>query len=543
MHELSKIADLLLVPPFTGRLHCGEECVEVEHHGTASRTALHRAAPLRPGGRRDRSSRLVLVPPFTGRLHCGERAGYPFVGGGPLSYRPSPGGSIAAGAFAPQAPRSDPARTALHRAAPLRQVPGPNRRPASETRTALHRAAPLRLDIPACGQQPRRRLVPPFTGRLHCGRSHRWDVTLEARSRTALHRAAPLRPGSNRVVYIDELASRTALHRAAPLRRLAPARAHARHGPLVPPFTGRLHCGLRNRTFVKRTIRLSYRPSPGGSIAAATSRAAGRQARLVPPFTGRLHCGRRRPVTPGSCSRLVPPFTGRLHCGQSAKMPYCHSSGGSYRPSPGGSIAASTAVPSHSATRPRLVPPFTGRLHCGPVLADCGSAARRSYRPSPGGSIAASRGAGRSGTGCILVPPFTGRLHCGVLVAGFGRSQLWLVPPFTGRLHCGVIDDSGTVVPTRNSYRPSPGGSIAASRRHVGLSGSMSSYRPSPGGSIAAIALHMSVTRGGLVPPFTGRLHCGGDVTGVHHAVHELVPPFTGRLFAAPRCGAGRSRR
>ena len=157
-------------------------------------------------------------------------------------------------------------------------------------------------------------LVPPFTGRLHCGAEF-----------TRKHGRPP---------------SRTALHRAAPLRRRGAREVRCRH-LLVPPFTGRLHCGQSNIIINRFKAHLSYRPSPGGSIAAT----------CTSPDTG---CGwsSYRPSPGGSIAAWCPSPRTRP------------ASSGSYRPSPGGSIAAV-------------------------VLHPLDGGAGLSYRPSPGGSIAA----------------------------------------------------------------------------------------------------------------------------------------------------------
>ena len=85
---------------------------------------------------------------------------------------------------------------------------------------------------------------------------------------------------------------------------------------------------------------------------------------LVPPFTGRLHCGLRRYGRAVEADLLVPPFTGRLHCGADDLLDGLERTDDSYRPSPGGSIAAPVRDGS-GIGRAYLVPPFTGRLHCG----------------------------------------------------------------------------------------------------------------------------------------------------------------------------------
>ena len=281
-------------------------------------------------------------------------------------------------------------------------------------------------------------LVPPFTGRLHCG---------------------------------GEVAAALGTTRAE----------------LVPPFTGRLHCG-RPRRHTRDYTELSYRPSPGGSIAAgpphpghvlgfgsyrpspggsiaARNPAPGRRRSVAsyrPSPGGSIAAARRRrrrrPASP-----LVPPFTGRLHCGeQTLRAP--DRTLRSYRPSPGGSIAAAVPLASAASTLtprtalhraaplrlllvgrpdspPALVPPFTGRLHCG-----AGSSWKKAME-------------------VLLVPPFTGRLHCGLRIEAYFTDRRYLVPPFTGRLHCGWVLFAAVGLDENASYRPSPGGSIAASGR------------------------------------------------------------------------------
>ena len=256
--------------------------------------------------------------------------------------------------------------------------------------------------------------------------------------------------------------------------------------------------------------RRSYRPSPGGSIAACTAivRSGTPDGTLVPPFTGRLHCGGKRWPGAESTPHLVPPFTGRLHCGVDIPLQTFSVDTDSYRPSPGGSIAA-RMFGSTLRHLGRLVPPFTGRLHCGhrrravvrhsgrtrtalhraaplrrrPVY-DAGCPDGPSYRPSPGGSIAASEQPGRGRWSRPLVPPFTGRLHCGSShpPGTRTRGRPRLVPPFTGRLHCGC----------------------------------------GAGGSSSGAEL--------LVPPFTGRLHCGRRHGAEPSCFCALAPPFTERL-------------
>ena len=137
-----------LVPPFTGRLHCGRPSHPVTHT-VATRTALHRAAPLRPG------------LPGIQRALVGAR-----------SYRPSPGGSIAASGDG---------------------TPGLTR----TTRTALHRAAPLRLHRDLGIDLPNNTSYRPSPGGSIAATSPSSTASYAA-TRTALHRAAPLRRCSGR---------------------------------------------------------------------------------------------------------------------------------------------------------------------------------------------------------------------------------------------------------------------------------------------------------------------------------------------------------
>ena len=211
-----------------------------------------------------------------------------------------------------------------------------------------------------------------------------------------------------------------------------------RRDRLLPPFTGGLHCGPSRRGAVQRQIVRLLPPFTGGLHCGSAVQwtVACRKRLLLPPFTGGLHCGEGSATRSDRCGRLLPPFTGGLHCGGSAlrqssaasadaapavqrRAPLRHPDPrhtpahlGCSRRSTAGSIAASRCR-STGAAPIRVLPPFTGGLHCGrPALDVLG--------------------------GDQVLPPFNGGLHCGAPASrDVLRVGAVMLPPFNGGLHCG----------------------------------------------------------------------------------------------------------
>ena len=238
---------------------------------------------------------------------------------------------------------------AVHRRAPLRPDRHPGRAPTAPPAPAVHRRAPLRQHAGRTGRQYRA-----------CSRRSTVGSIAEVQ------------------VYWDTMPDAPAVQRRAPLRRYALGAA-GQAGPLLPPFTGGLHCGNDLRGSSCSAAPCCSRRSPAGSIAAtvtsATRTTSGRCSRRS--TAGSIAAGRHLGDSwVGSCSRrstagsiaarsprsrsprtspILPPFTGGPHCG-----------------------TASTRRPG----RTRTAPAVTGGPHCGGKLDACAGSCRSAPAPA-----------------------------------------------------------------------------------------------------------------------------------------------------------------
>ena len=157
---------------------------------------------------------------------------------------------------------------------------------------AVRRRAPLQLAAP--GPPPRRavRVLPPFTGGLHCS-NDRVEVAAGLIVRApAFHRRAPLQ--------LDH-------------RRLVPA------GHLVlPPFSGGLHCGYQASPVCHSTVNGAPAVQRRAPLRHVVQLDVAQDVQVLPPFNSGLHCGRTASL-PVSLRLwpVFPPFSGGLHSGHS----------------------------------------------------------------------------------------------------------------------------------------------------------------------------------------------------------------------------------
>ena len=266
--------------------------------------------------------------------------------------------------------------------------------------------------------------APAVHGGLHCGRRRRAPT---ARQLTCSRRPrrAPLRP------VRGSAPPATPVHAPAVRRRLhcGSTASAAAWDPMLPPFSGGLHCGRPNvdhaswpsgAPAVRRRAPLRRRP---GRVSACA---------VLPPFNGGLHCGYDLGERDASDAR-APAVQRRAPLRHNARR--SGSGTGCSRRSTAGSIRR---VHVSDAMRKCHVPADQRRAPCGWFLHD--GRRRRHHVPAGPGGLHCG-GSRRPPMTCSpVLPPFSGGLHCGCVIAGSSGIRKWSVlPPASGGLHCGPL--------------------------------------------------------------------------------------------------------
>ena len=211
-----------VLPPFTGGLHCGP-CADQRRHRRDDRCSRRSpagsiAAASDVG---DAPAKPSVLPPFTGGLHCGRRRQRRHGPARCRCSRRSPAGSIAA------------LDTAACRRPPERVLP--------PFTGGLHCGSPRRTER----RSGRRSVLPPFTGGLHCGERDPASPGAMAVRCSRRSPAGSIAAAARDITALPARAGAPAVHRRAPLRHVGDGHGSAWHWPVLPPFTGGLHCGAR----------------------------------------------------------------------------------------------------------------------------------------------------------------------------------------------------------------------------------------------------------------------------------------------------------
>ena len=330
---------------------------------------------------------------------------------------------------------------------------------------------------------------------------------------------------------------------------------------MLPPSDGGLHCG---------TTRLGCGYPWDASAPAVRRRAPLRQActslvtsalvPVLPPFSGGLHCGRIRLNGHDVAELVLPPFDGGLHCGYADGRAARQDNAGCSRRSAAGSIAARRRATTRRADQVGVLPPFNGGLHCGTYRAMPTPSADPAGAPAGGRRAPLRLATGRarcqvpsqavlvrrSTAGSIAAPGQVGDLgerRRRVLPPVRRRAPLRqpdrrhaarrrprVLPPFDGGLHCGGSPAAPSPVPVCS--RRSAAGSIAAQCRGCRRPARSAARRRAP---LRHDVRHVGERMRGVLPPFSGGLHCGSLYSVCLSDCGHMLPPFDGGLH----CGGG----